>query len=146
MIFFIGIVLTVAVFIWLFAGGNLAATTINLIWFRQENIPLVAIVTVAFSSGFVIAYLLGLFTYFQSMIKDIRIKNLEKALSDQQTRMMNIEDALAKERAKIKELEKIIPETRLTVPEKKTGLVAVIKDKMQLSKWLPQKKEEDKKD
>lgn len=146
MIFGIGVVLTVIVFLWMFVGGNITAVSINLVVGKYENIPLVAVITGSFGIGFLVAYLMGLYTYFGSILKDLRIKNLEKALSEQQTRLMQMEESLAKERQKAKDLAsgKKPEETTALVATTKTSLIKVIKDNLNITKWGKPKESKDK--
>lgn len=146
MIFGIGVVLTVIVFLWMFVGGNITAVSINLVVGKYENIPLVAVITGSFGIGFLVAYLMGLYTYFGSILKDLRIKNLEKALSEQQTRLMQMEESLAKERQKAKDLAsgKKPEETTALTTTTKTSLVKVIKDNLNISKWIKPKESKNK--
>ncbi len=146
MIFGIGVVLTVIVFLWMFVGGNITAVSINLVVAKYENVPLVAVITGSFGIGFLVAYLMGLSTYFSSILKDMRIKNLEKALSEQQTRLMQMEESLAKERQKAKDLAsgKKPEETTALVATTKTSLIKVIKDNLNITKWVKPKESKDK--
>ncbi len=141
MIFLIGVALCVVVFLWMFVGGNITGVNFNLIFFKYENLPLVSIITASFGIGFLAAYLLGLVTYFKNLMKDIRIKGLEKSIAEQQERMIQLEDALAKERDVIKELKsgKSADESKDTsvtpVPENKS-LMTLVKDNLNVMKWF----------
>ena len=141
MIFLIGVALCVAVFLWMFVAGNITGVNFNLIFYKYDNLPVVSIITATFGIGFLVAYLLGLITYFKGLIKDMRIKGLEKSIAEQQERMIQLEEALAKEREKIKELEtgKSPDGTKDTalvpVPENKS-LMKSIKDSLNVTKWF----------
>jgi len=141
MIFLIGVALCVTVFLWMFVGGNITGSNLNLIFYKYENLPLVSIITGSFGIRFIAAYLLGLITYFKGLMKDMRIKSLEKSITEQQERMIQLEEALAKERERIKELEtgKSPDGTKDTalvpVPENKS-LMKSIKDSLNVTKWF----------
>lgn len=141
MIFLIGVALCVVVFLWMFVGGNITGVNFNLIFFKYENLPLVSIITASFGIGFLAAYLLGLVTYFKSLMKDMRIKGLEKSIAEQQERMIQLEEVLAKERDVIKELKsgKSPDESKDTavtpVPENKS-LMTLVKNNLNVMKWF----------
>lgn len=141
MIFLIGVALCVVVFLWMFVGGNITGVNFNLIFYKYENLPVVSIVVASFGIGFLVAYLLGLITYFKGLIKDMRIKSLEKSIAEQQERMMQLEEVLAKERDVIKELRSgkspdDSKDTALVPAPENKSLMTLVKDNLNVMKWF----------